>query len=82
MFHNNINQTKVREIVKDFLAQAHSVHKVEEPILEDDAWRVDADVTTFGVTQIKKVKVDPETGRIISSESFPNPRTRTLQYPN
>ena len=79
MLNNGINSTKAREIVKDFLSQAHSVHKVEEPILEDDAWRVDADVTSFGVNHIKKVKVDSETGRIMSYESFPNPRSSNHQ---
>ena len=73
-----INRERVEEIARNFLAQNHAIIDVRNPTLEDHTWMVDADVTLFTTHHIKRVKVDAETGRILSCESRPNPRTASL----
>ena len=73
-----IDSDKAREIARYFLAQNHSVLDVRNPTLEDHTWIVDADVTLFATHHIKRVKINAETGKILSCESHLNPKTASL----
>ena len=83
MVENNLDSIKAREIAMRFLQQNHSVHRVENAILEDGSWQVKADVTSFGIRHIKRVKIDDASGRIISIESVEfNPRNSQSSNPD
>lgn len=73
--NNGIDSRKASEIVRSFLSQCHAVHDVKEPSLDDHAWTVEAEVATFGANQVKRVKLDTESGKIISCHTMPNPKT-------
>ena len=73
-----IDSDKAREITRNFLAQNYTVIDVRNPALEDHTWIVDADVTLFSTHQIKRVKVDAQTGKILGCESYLDPKTASL----
>ena len=78
MMEQVIDSDKAREIARYFLAQNHSDLDVRNPTLEDHTWIVDADVTLFSTHQIKRVKVDAQTGKILGCESYLDPKTASL----
>ncbi|MGI0087080.1 MAG: hypothetical protein ACREBI_03850 [Nitrosotalea sp.] len=65
-----VDSAQVKEMVRSFLAQGNVVYDVRVLTLEDHIWTAEAEVSLYGITRIKRVKVDAETGRILGYTSL------------
>ena len=60
----SIDSDKAKEIARKFLEQHYSIHNVTDAVLEDGVWTITVLISSFG-DQIRKVRIDAKTGRII-----------------
>lgn len=59
-----INDSSAKEIAMNFLQQHYSIIGVKNAILKDGVWRVEVEVSSFGV-YVKTVWISPKTGTIL-----------------
>ena len=60
----SIDSDKAKEIAIRFLEQHHSVIEVKQNVLQDDIWTIIVLISSSN-DQIRKVRIDAKTGRII-----------------
>jgi len=63
-----IDRKKVGELTINFLQQHHNVHNVKVVNFENEIWLVEARVHSSSGPSVRKIRVDGETGKIISVE--------------
>ena len=67
----SIDEYRAKEIAMAFLQQNYSIIRVKNAILEDGIWRVEVEVSSFGI-HVKTVSINSETGAIIEYFSSGN----------
>lgn len=65
--NHGIDSEKAKEIAIRYLEQHHSVIEATQAILKDDVWSVTVTTSSFG-EQTRKIRIDANSGRILSHE--------------
>ena len=60
----SIDSDKAKEIAIRFLEQHYSIIEIKQAVLQDDIWTVTVLLSSTN-DQIRKVRIDAKTGRII-----------------
>jgi hypothetical protein len=64
---HDVDAKRAEQIARNFLEQHYSIFDTKASI-ENETWLVEATTFMFDKESVKKLRIDPKTGRIISCE--------------